>query len=96
MSELRGQRRSTFDDVKHHRDALRQQRDAQRAEWRAHGKRLNDQCVVTRNAANHAKNQLRERNLYQVGDRAPNSAKNSGTTKQEQEGWNKVFGFLRK
>lgn len=33
---------------------------------------------------------------YKVGDRAPNSAKNSGTTKQEQEGWNKVFGFLRK
>ncbi len=33
---------------------------------------------------------------YKVGDRAPDSAKNSGTTKGEQGAWNKAFGFLRK
>ena len=29
---------------------------------------------------------------YKVGDRAPDSAKNSGTTKSEQNAWNKAFG----
>ena len=31
---------------------------------------------------------------YKVGDRAPDVAKNSGTTKGEQAAWNKVFGGI--
>ena len=31
---------------------------------------------------------------YKVGDRAPDVAKNSGTTKGEQSAWNQVFGGI--
>lgn len=62
-TQLQRQRRGATDDVKQANDALRRQRNEQRAHWRAHGRQLNDQCVQTRNAASHARDQLRERNL---------------------------------
>lgn len=65
-AELHGERRSTTDDLKHHREMLRKQRDEQRSLWRAHGRQLNDICVQTRTAAHTAREQVRQRNLSEA------------------------------
>lgn len=64
--ELQNHRCGTTDGVKQHRAELRQQRNDQEAQWKAHGKELNNICVATRSAAQHAKNQMRERNLSEA------------------------------
>jgi len=66
QAELRRQRRSATEEVKVHGDALRRQRDDQRTQWRARGQQLNHMCMATRNAANDARNRVREDNLTEA------------------------------
>ena len=62
-AEVNNRNRGDFQQTMQLREELRKQRDDLKAQWRAHGKQLNDMAAATRNAANHARNQVRERNL---------------------------------
>ena len=59
-------RRDATDEVKKMGEALRREREEQRAKWRARGRQLNNLCVQSRNAASKAHSRVREHNLLEA------------------------------
>jgi hypothetical protein len=65
-TQLRSQRLDNTAEVKRMQEALKKERDEQRAKWRARGKQLNNLCIQSRNAAAKAHDRVREHNLLEA------------------------------
>ena len=64
--QLRQQRKDATDEVRKANEALRRERDEQRAKWRARGRQLNSMCAQSRDAASKAHSRVREHNLLEA------------------------------
>jgi colicin import membrane protein len=66
MAGAAARRRGATEEVKQLEDSLRRQRDDFRTKWQAHGRELNGTAAESRNAANRARNRVREANLMEA------------------------------